>query len=85
MGIKEWLPIPLADLERIGLAVSAGSQVVDPPLGEARRGFDSVCGVAHPSERESRSDFMDAIEETIQQLSGLSQVYFSATHHRHSS
>lgn len=71
-------PIPKTDLERIGLAVGAGSEVVDPPLGEAGRGVDSVGGFAHPSvgEREGRRDLMDAVEDSssAQRLPVLSQV-----------
>lgn len=60
------MPIPETDLERIGLAVGAGSEVVDPPLGEAGRGVDSVGGIAHPSvgEREGRRDLMEAVEDS---------------------
>lgn len=79
------LPVPLADPEGVGFAVSAGSQIVDPPLGEARGGLDSI-SIAHPISRESQGhrNFMDAIEDTFQQeLSGLSQV--GSSHSPHSS
>lgn len=69
------MPVPDSNPERIGLAVGAGGEVVDPPLSETRRRFDPVGGIGHPSGGEGGSDFMDAIEEAFQQLSGVSQVY----------
>lgn len=82
---KGLLPVPLADPEGVGFAVSAGSQIVDPPLCEARGGLDSI-SIAHPISRESQGhrNFMDAIEDTFQQeLSRLSQV--GSSHSPHSS
>lgn len=70
-------PIPLANLERIRFPIGAGSQVVDPPLREARRRFDSVSWITHPVRRKSqdRRDFMDTVEQTLEQkLSRFSQI-----------
>lgn len=79
------IPVPLSDLERIGFSVSARSQVFDSPLSKAWCGFDSVCRIAHPiSKSKCRGDFMDAIQNSLQQkLSRLSQVdsFFSSSLH----
>ena len=60
--VRMGLPVPLSDLERIGLSISARSQVVDPPLGEARGGFNAVSRVSHPRKDKGRRDFMDAVQ-----------------------
>lgn len=81
------IPIPVSDLERIGFSVSARSQVFDSPLSKARRGFDSVCRIAHPiSKSKSCCDFMDAVQNSLQQkLSRLSQVDSLFSNSLHSS
>lgn len=72
------ISIPFADLERIGLSVGTRSQILDPPLGKARRRFNTVSRIAHPSKSKSRCHFMDAVENTHKQyLSGLPQVCYS--------
>lgn len=66
MKIKLVSPVPLSNLERIGFAVSAGGEIVDPPLSKSRRRFDPICGIAHPSELKSGCNFIDAIEDSLQ-------------------
>ena len=82
-----YVPIPLADLERIGFAVSAWSQVLDSPLSKAWCGVYPVCRIAHPiSKSQCRCDLMDAVQNTLQQeLSRLSQVASFSCNFLHSS
>ena len=82
LGLFVDLPVPLAELEWIGLAVSEGREVIDPPLSEPGGGVDSVGGVGHPGRRQGQghgqgqSDVMDTIQYTLQkQLPSLSQLY----------
>lgn len=70
----------MADPERIGFPVGGGGEVVDPPLGEARRRFDAVSGGGgHPREEERRRDLMDAAQYTFREeaIAVLPQLCFS--------
>lgn len=77
---KSSRPIPVGDFERVGFPESGGGQVVDPPLGEARRRIHLISsGASHPGEGQRRRDFMDAVEDTFQEevIAVLSQLCLS--------
>ncbi|RRT34993.1 hypothetical protein B296_00041796 [Ensete ventricosum] len=68
--------IPEADLEGVGLVVSAGGEGIDPPLREPRRGLHPACPVAHSRRRcrrDRRGDLIDAVKDS-QQLPRVSQL-----------
>lgn len=73
---REKGPVPVAHEERVGLAVCTGGEVVDPPLGEPRSGLHSVAAITHPREHEGRRNLIEAVEDPVQQLSGLPQVCY---------
>lgn len=75
LSCLSFISIPVSNLERIGFAISARSQIFDPPLGKTRSGFDPISRIAHPRKGESGSDFMDTVEYALQEeISGFSQV-----------
>lgn len=72
------VPVPEADLERVGLAVGERGERVDPPLGEPRRGLHPV---AHPHRRrrDSCGDLIDSIND-YQQLRRLPRIHLLLSH-----